>query len=225
MHRYRVGQIFRPPSVAESAANADSVESHRRSPAKPQDLAPVGQDIVIKTPTAGIEARDDMTIYSALCTRCIEIDGEDNTKTLVETDEERRIYNLELAAVPGDSFVNTALTLHGTRHAMPTVGLVRCMLAEDHPGRGVKFTVWPGTWCQNEDKWRFDCENTAAVWDAIDWFYAVTEIIPDKYAQGWFTIKPSKYGRDGIIYDCIVTDCDSDASCANHKLPCTDVDR
>jgi len=103
--------------------------------------------------------------------------------------------------------------------------IVRCMLAEDHPGRGIKFEVWPGTWCPNEDKWRYDCSDAGAVWDAIDWFYADPEIVPEKYAQGWFQIRSSKYGRDGKVYACVTTDCDSDGSCDDHKLPCIDMDR
>lgn len=209
MHRYRVGQIFRPPSVAESAANADSVESHRRSPAKPQDLAPVGQDIVIKTPTAGIEARDDMTIYSALCTRCIEIDGEDNTKTLVETDEERRIYNLELAAVPGDSFVNTALTLHGTRHAMPTVGLVKFCTKDNHPGMGVVFEAYaPGVWNSATHDYDFTCDADHTV-KIIDRDYGVPE--PNAGAQGYARWEASD--DHGQILVVVTMDCDSRGIC------------
>ncbi len=116
MRRYRKGQIFRPPTAAESAAHADATQSHRRSPAQSQDLAPVGQDIIVKTPEAGIDARDGTTISSAVCTRCIEVDGASGTKTLVETDEELRIYNLYSSAVAGEVYVITSMTLHGTRY-------------------------------------------------------------------------------------------------------------
>lgn len=120
MRRYRKGETFRPPSAAESAANADALEGFRRRPPVSQDLAPVGQDIVVKTPGAGIDARNGTTIYSALCTRCIEVDGASNTKTLVETDEELRIYNLYPVAVAGEVYVITSMTLHGTRYvALP----------------------------------------------------------------------------------------------------------
>ena len=116
MHRYRKWQTFRPPSAAESAASADAIEAFRRRPPVSQDLTPVGQDIIVKTPEAGIDARDDTTIYSALCTRCIEVDGVSNEKTLVETDEELRIYNLYPDAVTGDVYVITSVTVHGTRY-------------------------------------------------------------------------------------------------------------
>jgi hypothetical protein len=116
MRRYRKGQTFKPPTAAESAAGADALEGFRRRPANPQDLAPVGQDIIVKTPADGIDARDGTTISSAICTRCIEVDGTSNTKTLVDTDEEMRIYNLDLAAVAGEVYVTTSITLHGTRY-------------------------------------------------------------------------------------------------------------
>ncbi len=116
MKRYRKGQLWRTPSAAESAAHADAAESHRRSPAQSQDLAPVGQDIIVLTPPGGIAARDGLTIYSALCTRLIEIDGTSNTKTLVQTDEELRIYNIFPDAVTGEVYAITSLTFHGTRY-------------------------------------------------------------------------------------------------------------
>jgi hypothetical protein len=116
MKRYRKGQIWRPPTAAESAATAEAIESHRRSPPQPQDLPPVGQDIIVKTPAAGIAARSGTTISSALCTRCIETDGTSNTKTLVDTDEELRVYNLYPDAVSGSVYVITSQTLHGTRY-------------------------------------------------------------------------------------------------------------
>lgn len=116
MRRYRKGQTFRPPTAAESAATADAVETSRRRSAQPQDLAPVGQDIIVMTPEAGIDARDGTTIYSALCTRCIEVDSDSNTKAIVETDEELQIYNLYPDAVAGEIYVITSITLHGTRY-------------------------------------------------------------------------------------------------------------
>lgn len=116
MRRYRKGMMWRPPSAAESAAHADAAASHQRSPPQPQDLSPVGQDIIVKTPSGGIAARSGTTISSAVCTRCIEIDGASSTKTLVETDEELRIYNLYPDAVTGEVYAITSITLHGTRY-------------------------------------------------------------------------------------------------------------
>ena len=149
MRRYRKGEIFRPPSAAESAAHADALEGFRRRPPVSQDLAPVGQDIIVKTPEAGIDARDEMTISSAVCTRCIEIDGTSGTKTLVETDEELRIYNFDTGDVAPDIFVRTALSSSGTRYVGLDDGGI-------HEGKldanldyddttGVTVSVWKGS--------------------------------------------------------------------------------
>jgi len=35
MRRYRKGELFRPPTAAESAANADALEGYRRRPSQP----------------------------------------------------------------------------------------------------------------------------------------------------------------------------------------------
>ncbi len=116
MRRFRKGDKFRPPTAAESAANADALEGFRRRSPVPQDLAPVGQDIVVKTPEAGIDARVGTTISSAVCTRSIEVDGASSTKTLVDTDEELVVYNLETASVPGEIYVHTGMAATGTRY-------------------------------------------------------------------------------------------------------------
>ena len=116
MRRYRKGGTWRPPTAAESAASADALEGFRRRPPVPQDLAPVGQDIIVLTPPGGIAARDGAIIYSAICKRLIEVDGTSNTKTLVLTDEDLRIYNRYLFSVAGEVYVLTSLTFHGTRY-------------------------------------------------------------------------------------------------------------
>lgn len=117
MRRYRKGEAFRPPSAAESAAHADTAESYRRKPSQPQDRAPVGQSILVKTPEDGIPGRDEDTIYWAKCKRCIERYTEDE-KEIVETDEEVIVYNLFTGGVPGDEYIATAMTGCGTRYAL-----------------------------------------------------------------------------------------------------------
>ncbi len=147
MHRYRKGQTFRPPTAAESATHADTLEAFRRRPPVSQDLAPVGQGIVVKTPEAGIDARDGTTISSAVCTRCIEVDGASSTKTLVETDEELRIYNFNTSGVAGDSFVNTALALNGTRYVEWAGGIHEGKLDANldyDDTTGVTVSIWKG---------------------------------------------------------------------------------
>jgi len=136
MRRYRKGQTWRPPSAAESAAHADAVESHRRSPPQPQDLAPVGQHILVKTPEDGIDARDGDTIYHATCTRCIQKNTADE-KEIVETDEPLIVYNLQEQDIPGDEYTETALTECGTRYALQAAAQFRQIeLKEDFDGPG-----------------------------------------------------------------------------------------
>jgi len=115
VRRYRKGQIWRPPTAAESAANADALEGFRRQPETPSPPKFFGTDMVVKTPTGGIEARSGTTLKSAICTRCIETtDAEE--KTLIETDEQIRVFNLYPDAVTGSVYVITSLTVCGTRY-------------------------------------------------------------------------------------------------------------
>ncbi len=147
MKRFRKDMMWRPPTAADSAASADALEGFRRRPSVSQDLAPVGQTIIVKTPPGGIDARDGTTISSAVCTRLIEIDAASSTKTLVETDEELRVYNLEPAAVAGDTYVTTGITLHGTRYVgLPSAShwakLDADLLFNDTVG--VTVSIWAG---------------------------------------------------------------------------------
>jgi hypothetical protein len=73
-----------------------------------------GDKILVKTHPDGIPARDGTTIYSAICTRCVETSTAEE-KTILETDEPLEVFNLDTAAVSGDIFAQTGLTLHGTR--------------------------------------------------------------------------------------------------------------
>ena len=114
MNRYRKGQMFRPPTAAESAAHADSTEAHRRRPSQPQDLSPVGQHIIVKTPEDGIPARDGDTIYFAMCKRCIQRNAPGG-KEIVPTDEKLIVHNILEALILGDIYVATALTECGTK--------------------------------------------------------------------------------------------------------------
>ena len=114
MRRFRKGQIFRPPTAAESAATADAVESFRRQPSRPSDRA-AGEDIIVKTPAGGIAARSGTTIYSELCSRCIESSGGEE-RTITETDEQIRVFNVYPDAVTGSVYVITGLTACGTRY-------------------------------------------------------------------------------------------------------------
>ena len=58
-----------------------------------------------------------MTLSSALCTVCAEVDAATaGTKTIVETTEQTRVYNLATTAVGGNKYVMTGLTVRGTRY-------------------------------------------------------------------------------------------------------------
>ena len=87
---------------------------------------------------------------------------------------------------------------------------------EDHPGRGEVFDVIVATWCPEDNKHRFDCDETDYK-KAIDWHHEVP--YPAKYAQGWFQPMPSD--EYGTIYVCKSLDCESDGMCdVMHELPC-----
>lgn len=114
MRRYRKGDTFRPPTAAESAVNADALEGFRRRVEVPQTPLSRGSKILVKTPVGGIAARDGTTIYSSICTRCVETSTAEE-KEILETDEELEVFNLDTTAVSGEIYVQTGLTLHGTR--------------------------------------------------------------------------------------------------------------
>ncbi len=130
MWRPRKDSIYRPPTAAESAASADALEGFRRQASQPQDKAPIGQTVLVKTPEDGIPARDENTIFWVKCQRCIERYTADE-KEIVETDEEIIVHNLFLEAVAGDTYVPTSLTEGGTRYASQADGVIAFTLTED----------------------------------------------------------------------------------------------
>jgi len=91
------------------------------------------------------------------------------------------------------------------------------VLAEDHPGCGVVFEVWPiPIWDPTAEKWSL----TEEIWDldgcdgsyklhAIDLREGVPQ--PDKYATGLFA--PRLDMTYGIILEVIDLDCESPGSC------------
>ncbi len=147
MKRYRKGETFRPPTSAESAASADALEGHRSRPPLPQDRLARGGKILVKTHSDGIDARDGTTIYSAMCTRCVETSTAEE-KEILETDEEIEVFNLETAAVAGDIYVQTGLTMSGTRCVEESGGGIHWgKLDADltyNDNTGVTVSVWTG---------------------------------------------------------------------------------
>ena len=76
-----------------------------------------GQSLIVKTPVAGIDARDGTTISSATCIKCVAAEtSTPGERTLHETDEALVVYNAEEYDVPGEIFVKTTLSPKGTRY-------------------------------------------------------------------------------------------------------------
>ena len=114
MKRYRKGQTFRPPTAAESAANADALEGFRSRTQEPQARVGRADKLIVKTPVDGIPARDATVISSAICAKVVETSNS-NERTILDTDEDVEVFNLETTPVEGEIYVQTGLTLHGTR--------------------------------------------------------------------------------------------------------------
>lgn len=169
-HRYRRGQIFKPPTAAESAASADAVEAFRHAPAQPQDRATQGSAILVKTPAAGIAARSSTTIYSATCKICIET-GNADEKTIVETDSTILVYNIHAGDVPGDRRVMTGLTSYGTRY-VERVGPQIVTVAKDGGVAGSASTT-------------------------CTWTYTITDLAGTELATG---LTPHRPRHTNVIY-------------------------
>ncbi len=112
----RSRQQWRPPSAADHNAMAAAADMYRRGPdAAPQRQTP--KDVIVKTPVGGIAARDGTTIYSELCTVCVETsDGTAGERTIADTDETVEVFNIYPDAVTGEVYVPTSLTIWGTRY-------------------------------------------------------------------------------------------------------------
>ncbi len=201
MKRYRKGQVFRPPTAAESAANADALEGFRSRPAEPQPRLTRGAKILVKTHTDGIDARVGTTISSAICLKLVETSTSEE-KTLLETDEEIEVFNLELAPVAGDIYVQTGLTVHGTRCVeLSQEELQKFQIVGDHPGKSIVFDCYLGTWDPATDAYIFDCGTT---FKGIDHYNGVP--FPTDYPQGHGIWKPSDtYAK---IIDVVAMDCE-----------------
>lgn len=83
---------------------------------------------------------------------------------------------------------------------LPDPAPVECCLAENHPGRGVIFDVYPGTWNHLTHGWNYVPLQAAK---AIDWRYGTP--YPGAGSKGLFVARPSD--RLGTIYECLSLDC------------------
>lgn len=101
-----------------------------------------------------------------------------------------------------------------------TFSLTELMLAEDHPGRGIIFKCYLGSWCPNTNDWRYDCTDECDDWVyAIDFRYGMPSN-PGAGARGLFTPRAST--TYGTIWDCVSLDCESPGVCSQQgiDLPC-----
>ncbi len=112
--RSKKGAFWRPPTSAESAASADAIEGFRRRSPVSQPRLARGDKLLVKVHADGIPARNGTTISSAICTVLVETSTAEE-KTLLETDDEVEVFNFDTADVSGGIYVQTGLTLHGTR--------------------------------------------------------------------------------------------------------------
>ena len=78
-------------------------------------LRPVyGNGVIVKTPAAGIAAREGTDLYSATCTLCAIAETSTAGQRLIhETDTEIVVYNSYLYAIAGSLYVTTGLTEGG----------------------------------------------------------------------------------------------------------------
>jgi len=92
----------------------------------------------------------------------------------------------------------------------PPFGGVGFMLAEDHPGRGLLFEVWLGTWDSATHSWDYDGSVT---YQCIDWRYDVP--YPEICATGLgFWMPSDEYGKIIEVWslDCSSPGCESSSS-------------
>ena len=103
-----------------------------------------GQTLIVKTPAAGIPARNGTTIISKTCIKCVAAEtATPGLKTIHETGEELSVSNLDTAAVSGDAFIKTALSPNGTRYAELSMGWEWGKLDNElFSGGGANMSIW-----------------------------------------------------------------------------------
>jgi hypothetical protein len=95
---------------------AAAADSYRRGP-DTQPPKQVAKDIIVKTPSGGIAARDGDTIYSAMCTICVEsATGTAGERTMADTTATVEVFNIYPDAVTELVRVPTSLTIWNTRY-------------------------------------------------------------------------------------------------------------
>ena len=140
----------------------------------------------------------------------------------------QRVYNLSETSIV-DRFVAAIRDKFGNYIAIQSSGnLIKCMLAEDHPGRYTPgdtdkiFKVWPGTYCSKTPGWLFPVDDDAEKWDCVDTFNEI-DPWPRKYSQLWCIVMPADPSlelRDNIVYHAVSGDCSYADDKNSWKLPC-----
>jgi hypothetical protein len=126
----------------------------------------------------GIAAMTGTTPGSATCT-IYQLSG-GTTPTIVGFQDNEKVYNISLSPIGQDYFIVHRLKTGGyVAASIPRVGSTGVFLAEDHPGRGIVFDVYVGTWNSATHDWEYV---GTATYKAIDWRYGVP--YPTQGAQG-----------------------------------------
>ena len=84
--------------------------------------------------------------------------------------------------------------------------LVGFCLAENHPGKGIEFGVYAGTWSIGGHSWAYD---TGTEYQCIDWRFGAP--FPDAGATGLGQWREST--DEGAILEVVALDCDSPGAC------------
>lgn len=106
-----------------------------------------GRDVLVKTPSGGIDGRSGTTIYSATCTVCVLADTATAGQRLIhETSEEVVVYNLHELDVAGSVYEMTGLTSRGTRYVIGNpYPVIRGYLDGNlNAGSSATMSVWDG---------------------------------------------------------------------------------
>ena len=124
--------------------------------------------------------------------------------TIVEASMKQTVYNVQTSVIPQAYFLVHRLKsgkwVAGA--ATGSAGTVGIFLVEDHPGRGIEFDVYVGTWNTATHDWEFPGTATSV---CIDWRYGVP--YPTQGAQGLAEWRNSDvYGQ---ILEVVALDCEA----------------